>query len=157
MSYFSKCWGSTTSSSDQCLRQLTLLQPRAMSGTFSGAPQVARVIFMRALMNTKKSIIGLRVTRLQERIDFASTSSECKRDLESSILTLFQTLIFYRTNLVSSMSIIRSLSNTTAKRIFGLLSLQMPPRVEVSNSLMISTMWTLMSSLLSLGMLPTHC
>jgi hypothetical protein len=45
-----------------------------MNGTSFGAPPAAKAIYMKALMNTKKLITFLRVTRLLGRIDFVSTS-----------------------------------------------------------------------------------
>jgi hypothetical protein len=79
-----------------------------MNGTFFGAHPVVKVIFTKGSMNIKKSTISLRVMKLLEKIDSASISLECRRDLESSTLTLVQIHISSLTNLVNFMNIIKS-------------------------------------------------
>ena len=67
------------------------------------------------------------------KIDFASMSLGCKKDLANSILTSFPTPISYQMNSGSFMNITKSLSNMIAKRTFGLSSLLMRLRVGVSS------------------------
>jgi hypothetical protein len=58
--------------------------------------------------------------RLLGKIDFALTWYECKKDLASKILTLYQTPTFYQMNLGISMLITKSLNSMTQRKIFGL-------------------------------------
>ena len=143
--YYLKCWDLTISLFGQCLRLQDSQQPNHMNGTSFGAPPAAKAIYMKALMNTKKLITFLRVTRLLGRIDFVSTSWGCKKSMESSTLTLYLTPTSYQTNSENSTSTTRSSNSTTARRTFGSSNQQTPPRDVVLIWSTTSMMSTLMS------------
>lgn len=119
VNYCTKCCDSTINWLGRCWMQRDLPQLSHMSGTSYGAHRAARAIFMKGWMSTRKSIISHRVMRLPGKTDFASILFECKKDLESSILTSYQIPTSSPMNLVSSTSTTKNWNSMIARRIFG--------------------------------------
>lgn len=118
-SSYIRCFVSTISFYVQFSRPMASLQLRAMSGTFYGAAQVARVICMRASTSTRRSTISLKVTRSQGKIGCAITWSGCRSASASRTLISCRTPISFQMNLATSTHITRNLSNMTPRRTFG--------------------------------------
>ena len=107
---------------DLSVRQMASLTPSLTSGTSSGPVALVRHIFMRVWTNIKGSTIFLTPTRLPGKIDYASTTSKCKKSLGGNITTLFQTPTFCQMSMETSWTIIKSWSSLIPGETFGLWS-----------------------------------
>lgn len=143
-SYSTKWLDLKTNSLERNWRRITSRALSHMSGTSCGVAHHANHTSMKDLMNTKRSIISLRVMKSLVKIVSASILSVCKRDLARTISTLCLILTFYPMNLEISTIIIKSLNKANQERTFGLLSQLMHARVEVSTWLTILMMSMLM-------------
>ena len=119
VSFSTRCLDLIINWLDQSWKQLDSHRRSLMNGIFSGVPQVARAIYMKAWTSTRRLIIFHRVTKSLEKIGSASILWECKRDMENSISISFPTPTFFLMNLESSMSTTKSWNSMTVKRISG--------------------------------------
>ena len=118
-SYSIKCSALIINCWDPSLKQTASAIPSPMNGTSFGHLVHARATSMRASMNIRRSIISLKVMKLQEKIDFVTIWSECRKSMESKISISSLTPTFFQMNSENFMRIIKNSSNTTQRKMFG--------------------------------------
>ena len=104
---------------DLSLKQMASAIQNPMNGMYFGHPVHARVTFMKVLMNTRKSIISLKVMKSPEKIVFVTIWSACRKSMESKISISYLTLTSFLMSSVNFMPIIKNLNNTTQRKMFG--------------------------------------
>jgi len=115
-----KCSREMRNLSDPSAKLMALPIPSLTSGTFYGPAAPARLTYTRALMSIKGLTISLTPTKSPGKIDYALTTSKCRKNLGGSIMILSQTLTFCQTSMGILWTITKSLSSLIPEGMSGL-------------------------------------
>lgn len=105
---FIRFWKEIQNSLEVFVKLMVSATLNRMSGICFGLAAAAKLICMKVWMSFKELIIFHFHMKSPEKIDFALIMSECKKNLEKIILTLYPTHISSRMNMVTWWVIIRN-------------------------------------------------